>query len=236
MKYIRIIGFVVVISLTVYNGVSFAQTGTETIPPTTIELSVTAKGDLKYLIQSYMKRELKNLGNVKIHDYLTPHSPSQNKDFDDYLGYIPDWEIAIVAIEPTTKKNRKLGSLIMSVVILRNYETYLDSVNLSAMEKFKLEHHLLSKVVLHKLLINPSINNLQRICSGIVAEFDIEYSPVTTQEDIEKIRYELEKELKGLALFAPHKRLKRRPKIFDKSDDIWQKKKRGAKTDQDNDK
>ena len=220
MKYIRIIGLAVAILLTVYNGLSFAQTGTETIPPTTIEVSVSTEGGLEHLIQSYMKRELKSLGNVKIHlSRTTQTAGDYYYNYDSH--YIPDWKIFIVAIEPLTEGNRKLNNFIMSVVILRNYETYLDSVNLSAMQPFKLDHRLLSKVVMHKLLIETT-NNLQRVCSEIVAEFDIEHSPVTTQEDIVKIRYELEKELEGLAQFAPpeyQRRLKRRPKIFD----TWEK-------------
>lgn len=190
MKYIRIIGFIVAISLIMFKGLSFAQTGTETIPPTTIELNVSADKDLKYLIQSYMKRELKSLGNVKIYDPTSTTGMSNYfYDYDPVFAptYIPDWEIGIIAAEPSTKKDYKLGYIVMSVVILRNYETRLPFVNLSAMEGFKLDHRLFSKVAMHQLFFISS-NDLQRKCSEIVAELDIKYSPVTTQEDIEKIR------------------------------------------------
>ena len=165
-------------------GLSFAETlpglNTEHFPPTEIDMKVTAKGNLQYLIQSYIKRELKSLGNVNVYDNTTSYQPRMiTSSLHGYWGdYIPDWEISIVAIEPSIG-TRKMGSIILSVTILRNYETCLDSVNLSALVQFEIDHRLLSKVVEHRLIM-VSTDDLQRGCSEIVAKFDGEHSPLTT--------------------------------------------------------
>jgi len=197
MKHIQIIGIIGAITLLMSGGLSLAETlpglSTESFPPTEIDMKVTAKGNLQYLIQSYIKRELKSLGNVNVYDNTTSYQPRMiTSSLYGYRGnYIPDWEISIVALEPSIG-TRKLGSIILSVTILRNYETCLDSVNLSALAQFEIDHRLLSKVVDHRLIM-VSTDDLQRGCSEIIAKFDGEHSPVTTLADIIKIRHEIER-------------------------------------------
>ncbi|MDR4497127.1 MAG: hypothetical protein MRK02_04265 [Candidatus Scalindua sp.] len=215
MKRIQIIGIIGVVTLLMFGGLSFAETlpglETGTIPPTEIDMKITAKGNLQYLIQSYIKRELKSLGNVTVYDNTTSYQPRMiTSSLYGYGGNcVPDWEISIVALEPSIG-NRKLGSIILSVTILRNYETCLDSVNLSALAQFDIDHRLLSKVVEHRLIM-VTTNDLQKGCSEIVAKFDGEHSPVTTLADIIKIQHEIERGRESGAARGKGFGLKKRP-------------------------
>ena len=215
MKRIQIIGIIGAITLLLSGGLSFAETlpglSTESFPPTEIDMKVTAKGKLQYLIQSYIKRELKSLGNVTVYDNTTSYQPRMiTSSLHGYWGdYIPDWEISIVAIEPLIG-TRKMGSIVLSVTILRNYETCLDSVNLSALAQFEIDHRLLSKVVDHRLIM-VSTDDLQRGCSEIIAKFDGEHSPVTTLADIIKIQHEIERGRESGAARGKGFGLKKRP-------------------------
>ncbi|MDR4503678.1 MAG: hypothetical protein MRK01_02655 [Candidatus Scalindua sp.] len=215
MKRMQIIRIIAAIIILMSGGLSFAETLpgllTGTIPPTEIDMRVTADGDLQYLIQSYIKRELKSLGYVNVYDNSTSYQTRNiTSSLHGYWGdYIPDWDIGIVAIEPLIG-TRKLDSVILSVTILRNYETCLDSVNLSALAQFEIDHRLLSKVVDHRLIMVTK-SDLQRACSEIVAKFDVEHSPITTSADIIKIQNEIERGRKFEGLSGKEYGLKIKP-------------------------
>jgi hypothetical protein len=167
MKYIRIIGFAVAISLTVYGRLSFAQE--KSFHYFKVKLNVEAEPEnIQGSIEGYMGRELKSLGDVILTDIE------------------PEWEINVMAAEITTEDSDKKGIACTAVVfepvnkknldaLIDKYLYKLREIDNSAIEKFNTELAKLmyeyKRLSEHLFFLADSIH-IRRLCSEIIADFD----------------------------------------------------------------
>jgi len=126
-----------------------------------VSVKVKADEGVAGRIESYVKRELRKLGDVIVTDST------------------PDWEILILAIEMKTE-DIKLG-VAMSIVILQHYR---DNIALHVLEKEKVDSNLIDYIKADyrrlsmfkkQVLRFSTYDGLEETCEDIVANFDTEY-------------------------------------------------------------
>jgi hypothetical protein len=122
-----------------------------------VAVIVSAKGNIKNLITSYVTRELRSLSDVVI------------------VENNPQWVLAIVAFELRTKGGEKTG-VAFSTVVLEPFNNNMLKTLLQ--EKYKDSGFSLTSN-LYKFqaqwLQVGSESDIRSICSGIVADFDGEH-------------------------------------------------------------
>jgi len=129
------------------------------LPPFSARVSVSVSADenIKGLIESYIGRELRSLGDVVVTDEK------------------PEWIINIVALELENRAGTKTG-LALSIVILEPFNRIL--VQGMLQRKYKEPALLLMKNLVeyngHWLRVGSN-DDLRQICSSIVADFDTQY-------------------------------------------------------------
>lgn len=142
------------------------------VAPNKFKVSVVVTCDdniTKGKIESFIKRELRSLGDVTINNYT------------------PDYFIFLTVLEPTyVSTGTKTGNIIVSSVCIKNYslfksiDYYLPNVNVVKEhfgEIIDKSQNINAPPIFYKHYINNLVNfdrtqNLQNICEGIVANFD----------------------------------------------------------------
>ena len=119
-----------------------------------VAVGVTADGNIKGQIESYISRELRSLGDIIV--------------TNDH----PDWILNIVAMESKTRSGYKSG-IVLSIVILEPFKEYSAAfqVDIKSHEMFYKYVTSLHEVSGHGLRTGSS-EDLKSICEGIVADFD----------------------------------------------------------------
>lgn len=122
-----------------------------------IKVSVTAEDTISGIVISYINRELRSLTDVEL------------VDID------PKWEIKILAIESFTSGGYESG-IIISAVILYCNENYVLKYTAPNSCKDHLNEFLKPHYAFESnLVIVGPPEDLKKLCSKIVAEFDINY-------------------------------------------------------------
>ena len=148
MRHMRVIGFAVTILL-MYNVLSIAQE--ELNHNYKVKLVITADEDIKGLVESFLGRELRSLGDVTVTD-------------ND-----PGWVMNIVAIKMKTNQNSILGYALSTVITCPIEKTIaweaceLDKMGI--MNKF---------VYVTSWVHYCNMDDIHNICSLIVTGFDID--------------------------------------------------------------
>ena len=122
-----------------------------------VAVNVSAKGNIKNLITSYVTRELRSLSDVVI------------------VENNPQWELNIVAVEIRTKGGKKTG-VAFSTVVLEPFNNQMLTTMIQ--EKYKdIGSSLTSNLYEFQAqwLQVGSESDIRSICSGIVADFDGEH-------------------------------------------------------------
>lgn len=167
MKYIRIIGLAIVISLMGYERFSFAQE--KGFLYFKVKLNVEAEPEnIKGSIESYMGRELESLGDVILTDIK------------------PEWEINVMATEITTDNsdNKIIActAVIFETLNMKKLDSLIDTylsklrgIDSSAIDKFYTEIAKLvneyKRMSEHLFFLADTIH-IRRLCSEVIANFD----------------------------------------------------------------
>jgi hypothetical protein len=167
MKYIRIIGLALAISLTVYGRLSFAKE--KGFYYFKVKLNVEAKPEnIKGSIEDYMGRELRDLGDVILTDTES------------------EWEINVMAAEITTeggyKKSIACTAVVFEPVNKKHIDSLIDTylykpreIENSTIEEFNTELAKLmceyKRLSEHLFFLADSIH-IRRLCSEIITDFD----------------------------------------------------------------
>lgn len=140
---------------------------------TTVGLDISAHDEIKNQVYSYISRELRSLGDVKL------------------VENDPNWTIQVVAMQIENKLKVKTGVAVSVVIIKRRYvvktllyfcENFLEISPQELMEKkgidleksFTILTDSLKDIRGHSLRVG-STEDMQSICQGIVADFDAEH-------------------------------------------------------------
>ena len=127
-----------------------------------VKVSVTAEGNIKNRVSSYLNRELRALNDVEL------------------VETNPEWEISVIAMELKSVGGTKTG-FALSTVILISYDNRLLCSFFEAEYK-ALEYTAAVVKETSSLYLRPSqwlnigsTDDLQRICRDVVADFDMKH-------------------------------------------------------------
>ena len=145
---------------------------------TTVQLSIAASDEINNLVNSYLSRELRSLGDVKLVE-------------DD-----PEWIIDIIACQAKDRTGY-VGGVVFSVVIEKRYRLPVELLLSTVRSAFRITSNDWDKLkevrqslegafteidnacnfkdLVHHKLRTGNSRDLQSICQEIVADFDAEH-------------------------------------------------------------
>jgi hypothetical protein len=177
MKYIKIMGFMVICSLTVYDGQSDAQNNDFKIK---VGVYIRGEEDLNGLIENYISKELRSLGNVIVTyskldcaidivaKELTNGSANAKSGYALSVTIIDRFDCS-----PITRAIKELDALITNIIaqpiVTKQLEELSDELVGIAMSTAKVKSYH------NSFLYTRSAGQLRELCFEIVADFNSEY-------------------------------------------------------------
>jgi hypothetical protein len=140
---------------------AYPQSALTYTPRVQVNVAAEEKTDLKSRIESYLKRELRQLPGVTV------------------VETAPDWIIRVVGIQTNNKAKSVTGYALSYVVLAPFNNKFLPDVleaQLSEAQNRLAEKYLASlhSVLDQQLLVGP-LDELKQTCEELVAEFDTEH-------------------------------------------------------------